>query len=235
MTQSYKRQHCLAVSVTQDLPFWILPLWRGQNSNFKGQLYKQDIGVFIFHSKHRHKQQGSSGWFMRWECFFELYVRWELPFKSGEEHTAAVFSEELSQWLLPRWSQLLGTQNEVLSFHSLSLTHIQSQHTREGHFSFIYFPEELFLALSRHDTKQATELCFMYRNSLLEYKELLVIVTEDCWLIPGALQYSWGIIIDFSFLPTGIVLVISHCSCKARRLILLKSHLGSLHGRCCMM
>lgn len=126
-----------------------------------------------------------------------------------------------------KWSSLLP--------FSLSLTHIQSQHTREGHFSFIYFPEELFLALFRHDTKQATELCFIDRNSLLEYKELLVIVTEECWLIPGALQYSWGIIIDFSFLPTGIVLAISHCSCKARRLILLKSHLGSLHGRCCRM
>lgn len=95
---------------------------------------------------------------MRWESFFELYVRWGSPFKRGEEHTAAVFTEELSQWHLPRWSQLLGTQNEVLSFHSLS--HIQSQHTREGHFAFIYFPEELLLALSRHDTKQATELLF---------------------------------------------------------------------------
>lgn len=153
--------------------------------------------------------------------------------RSGEEQTMAGFAEELSQW--PRWSQLLATPNEVLSFHSPSLTHIQSQHTRERRFSFLYFPEELFLALFKHHTKQATELCFIDRNSLLEYKELLVIVTEESWLIPGALQYSWGIIIDFSFLPTGIVLAISHCSCKARRLILLKSHLGSLHGRCCRM
>lgn len=61
-----------------DLLVWILPLLRGQNSNFKGQLYKQDIGVFIFLSKHQHKQQGSSGWFMRWECFFELDGGWGL-------------------------------------------------------------------------------------------------------------------------------------------------------------
>lgn len=100
----------------------------------------------------------------------------------------AAFAEELSQW--PRWSQLLATPNEALSFHPRPFTHIQSQHTRERRFSFIYFPEELFLALFRHDTKQATELCFIDRNSLLEYKELLVIVTEECWLIPGALQYS---------------------------------------------
>lgn len=58
---------------------------------------------------------------------------------------------------------------------------------------------------------------------------------KNVGLFQGHFKYSWGIIIDFSFLPTGIVLVISHCSCKARRLILLKSHLGSLHGRCCSM
>lgn len=138
---------------------------------------------------------------------------------------------------LPRWSQLLGTQIEVLSFHSLSPSHSHTKSTHQRRqFLFYLFPRRaLPWTFQTYNTKQGTERCFVYGNSLLEYKELLVIVTEECWLIPGALQYSWGIIIDFSFLPTGIVLAISHCSCKARRLILLKSHLGSSHGRRCTM
>lgn len=150
-------------------------------------------------------------------------------------HHGCLFWRALRE-ALPRWSQLLlGTQNDVLPFHALSPALIKSTHHRRP-FSFYLFPRRaLPCTFQTQDTKQETELGFVYRNSLLEYKELLVIITEECWLIPGALQYSWGIIIDFSFLPTGIVLVISHCSCKVRRLMLLKSHLGSSCGRCCTM
>lgn len=80
---------------------------------------------------------------------------------------------------LPRWSQLLlGTQNDVLPFHALSLLHSQSQHTTEGHFRFIYFPEELFLALSRHKIQNK--------------KQNLVSCTETvCWSIKS---YWWSLL-----------------------------------------
>lgn len=127
-----------------------------------------------------------------------------------------------------------SNRSPLLPF-SPSHSHTKSTHQRRP-FLFYLFPRRaLPWTFQTYNTKQGTERCFVHGNSLLEYKELLVIVTEECWLIPGALQYSWGIIIDFSFLPTGIVLAISHCSCKARRLILLKSHLGSSHGRRCTM
>lgn len=216
--------------------FLFCPFGEDRNSRSEGQLRKQDTGVFILLSKHQHEQQGSSGWFMRWECFFELHVRWgclsrvesNTPRLSLLKSTQRGFTQVVTAAArYSKWRPPLPC--------SLSPALTKSTHHRRP-FSFYLFPRRaLPCTFQTQDTKQETELGFVYRNSLLEYKELLVIITEECWLIPGALQYSWGIIIDFSFLPTGIVLVISHCSCKVRRLMLLKSHLGSSCGRCCTM
>lgn len=113
-------------------------LWRGQNSNFKGQLYKQDTGVFIFLSKHRRNQQGSSGWFMRWERFFEPYVRWGL-LSWVERNIRRLSFLKSSHSGFPQVFTAAGYSNRspLLPF-SLSHSHTKSTHQRRPFFFYLF-------------------------------------------------------------------------------------------------
>lgn len=181
MTQSYKGS-TLAHWVSHTVgicSFLFCLLGEDKNSSFEGQLRKQDIGIFIFLSKHQHKQQGSSGWFMRWECFFELYVRWGClsRVESNIQRLSFLKSTQRGFTQVVTAAARYSKWSPPLPF-SLSWTHIQSQHTREGHFCFIYFPEELFLALSRHKIQNK--------------KQNFVPCTETvCWSIKS---YWWSLL-----------------------------------------
>lgn len=78
--------------------------------------------------------------------------------RSGEEQTMAGFAEELSQW--PRWSQLLATPNEGLSFHSPSLSLTYKVNTPEKAI-FLLFISQKSSSLHVSDTIQNKQQTFV--------------------------------------------------------------------------
>lgn len=123
---------------------------------------------------------------VRWGYFCELDVWCRLPVRVGRNTQQLSFHKDLNSGfnqVVPAASITIG----VLSFHS----HAKKPKHQGGPLLFYLFfrrvPPGTFW---RENTKQDAELCSMYINSLLEYKEQLISVSEERWLTPGALQYS---------------------------------------------